>query len=87
VCPGGATSFIDEKNWDESSAETKDCVPKTGSAIVFQHDILHAGAELKKGRKYCLRTGEQGASWLTLGTCDHSRGVVLRALAWSLRRC
>jgi hypothetical protein len=28
----------------------------SGRVLVFQHDILHSGSKLKKGRKYCLRT-------------------------------
>ena len=27
-----------------------------GRVLIFQHDILHSGSELKKGRKYCVRT-------------------------------
>lgn len=30
--------------------------PKTGTALVFLHDILHEGMEIIKGKKYVLRT-------------------------------
>ena len=33
-----------------------DVNPKTGSVLVFQHDILHCGSELLHGIKYTLRT-------------------------------
>ena len=30
------------------------CIP--GMVLVFDHGIMHEGSELKKGRKYCVRT-------------------------------
>ena len=27
-----------------------------GMVLVFDHGIMHEGSELKKGRKYCVRT-------------------------------
>ncbi|MES2777293.1 MAG: 2OG-Fe(II) oxygenase [Bacteroidota bacterium] len=30
--------------------------PKTGMALIFKHDLLHAGREVIKGEKYVLRT-------------------------------
>lgn len=30
--------------------------PKTGTAIVFKHEIRHAGLPIVKGTKYVLRT-------------------------------
>jgi prolyl 4-hydroxylase len=44
---GGETNFLDLK---------KSVVPKTGSALFFQHAILHEGAEVKSGMKYAART-------------------------------
>mmetsp|Transcript_23120 Transcript_23120/g.27833 ORF Transcript_23120/g.27833 Transcript_23120/m.27833 type:complete len:243 (-) Transcript_23120:554-1282(-) len=46
---GGTTRFIG-KHGDY------DVVPKTGSVLLFQHDILHQGSQLIEGRKYALRT-------------------------------
>lgn len=51
---GGATTFLEE-GW-HSKGGTTDCVPKTGSVLVFEHHLLHQGSALIKGRKYCLRT-------------------------------
>ncbi|XP_005110744.1 probable prolyl 4-hydroxylase 3 [Aplysia californica] len=47
---GGATNFLG------SNFEVEPVVPKTGSVLIFQHDIFHEGEELKKGRKYAMRT-------------------------------
>jgi len=49
---GGATNFL---SW-EAVPETVPVVPKTGSVLIFQHDILHEGEALQKGRKYAMRT-------------------------------
>ncbi|ESP04148.1 hypothetical protein LOTGIDRAFT_170981 [Lottia gigantea] len=49
---GGSTTFISTKN----EKERVEFVPQTGSILVFQHDILHEGSELIKGRKYAMRT-------------------------------
>ncbi|XP_028404767.1 uncharacterized protein LOC114527302 [Dendronephthya gigantea] len=51
---GGATTFLE--NRFELSENDVPCVPKTGRVLVFQHDILHCGSILVKGRKYCVRT-------------------------------
>jgi hypothetical protein len=32
------------------------CVPRTGMVLVFEHELLHEGSELRKGRKYTVRT-------------------------------
>ena len=50
-CEGGTTRFLD---WDEESFV--DVVPEVGQILIFQHDILHAGAEVTQGVKYCVRT-------------------------------
>ena len=48
---GGQTNFYnDEGDLLHSVA------PKTGSALVFWHPMLHEGAIVDKGRKYVLRT-------------------------------
>ena len=31
-------------------------IPKAGTVLVFQHDLLHQGAEVLNGTKYVLRT-------------------------------
>jgi len=48
---GGATNFLSYSSNDEMPV-----IPKTGSVLIFQHDILHEGEKLKKGRKYAMRT-------------------------------
>eukprot|EP01111_Echinosteliopsis_oligospora_P012871 TRINITY_DN4473_c0_g1_i1.p1 TRINITY_DN4473_c0_g1~~TRINITY_DN4473_c0_g1_i1.p1 ORF type:complete len:206 (-),score=46.21 TRINITY_DN4473_c0_g1_i1:99-716(-) len=47
---GGETTFFGR---DE---ERIPVVPLTGSVLVFQHDMLHEGSALIKGRKYAIRT-------------------------------
>lgn len=51
---GGSTTFLDSYSGEKDSGV--EVVPKTGSVLVFQHDILHEGSELIKGRKYAIRT-------------------------------
>mmetsp|Transcript_25191 Transcript_25191/g.35499 ORF Transcript_25191/g.35499 Transcript_25191/m.35499 type:complete len:243 (-) Transcript_25191:109-837(-) len=46
---GGTTRFIGKRG-------SYDVVPKTGSVLLFEHDMLHEGSELIEGRKYALRT-------------------------------
>lgn len=48
---GGGTTFM-----SLGGAERVEVVPKTGSALIFQHNIYHEGSKLKKGRKYAVRT-------------------------------
>jgi hypothetical protein len=49
---GGATRFVDER--DERNGV--DVVPKTGSVLLFEHQICHEGAMLLSGTKYAIRT-------------------------------
>lgn len=44
---GGATSFLDLN---------VDVVPKIGRALLFQHHLLHEGAEVTRGVKYAVRS-------------------------------
>lgn len=44
---GGETNFL------ELDVSVK---PRTGSALLFQHPILHEGAEVTAGRKYAVRS-------------------------------
>ncbi len=46
-CEGGATGFLD---YDV------EVVPRRGMALVFQHLLLHEGAEVRSGAKYVLRS-------------------------------
>jgi len=46
-CVGGTTAFLD---YD------LEIVPKRGMALVFQHRLLHEGAEVRAGKKYVLRS-------------------------------
>lgn len=48
---GGSTTFM-----DYNMKNRKEVVPKTGMILVFDHDIMHEGSELIKGRKYSMRT-------------------------------
>ena len=45
---GGETVFFVEPE--------KSIKPKTGMGLLFQHPIIHEGAEVKKGIKYVIRT-------------------------------
>lgn len=49
---GGATRFM--STTDESIG--CDVIPKTGSVLLFQHDMYHEGSILLKGNKYAIRT-------------------------------
>jgi hypothetical protein len=49
---GGETTFINERD----STKNVPCIPRTGMVLVFEHDILHEGSALRKGRKYAMRT-------------------------------
>ena len=44
---GGSTAFLD---WDREVA------PRLGSALVFQHRLLHEGCTVTSGVKYVLRS-------------------------------
>lgn len=49
---GGETTFINPNNEDE----IQKYIPKTGSVLLFQHDMYHEGSVLQKGIKYAMRT-------------------------------
>ena len=46
---GGQTRF-------ESNGRCLDVVPKIGSVLMFDHDILHEAIKIESGIKYCCRT-------------------------------
>jgi hypothetical protein len=46
---GGSTRFI-------SGIRYYDVQPRIGSALVFEHDLLHEGRMVTKGQKYSVRT-------------------------------
>jgi hypothetical protein len=46
---GGSTRFL-------SGNRYYDVNPKTGSALIFDHDLLHEGSEVLSGTKYSVRT-------------------------------
>jgi predicted 2-oxoglutarate/Fe(II)-dependent dioxygenase YbiX len=48
---GGATRMM-----GRNLSDGYDVVPRTGSVLVFQHDIFHEGSVLIAGRKYTIRT-------------------------------
>ena len=49
---GGNTTFMSMNENEENVG----VVPKTGSILVFQHDIWHEGSLLEDGIKYSMRT-------------------------------
>ncbi|XP_048242162.1 uncharacterized protein LOC124137987 isoform X2 [Haliotis rufescens] len=48
---GGCTTFF-----SSDALQKVPVVPKKGSALIFQHDILHEGSEVMEGLKYAIRT-------------------------------
>lgn len=46
---GGSTRFVSGKRY-------YDVQPRRGSALVFDHDLLHEGSIVTKGQKYSVRT-------------------------------
>ena len=46
----------EEMEGGETTFPKVSVVPTTGLAVIFQHEIVHAGTVLKKGVKYVLRT-------------------------------
>jgi hypothetical protein len=46
-CVGGHTRFLDFE---------RDVTPRRGTALIFQHQLLHEGAEVLAGTKYVLRS-------------------------------
>lgn len=51
-CQGGATRFLSD--FDQESSVS--VIPKTGSVLLFDHDLLHEGCPVTDGRKYVIRT-------------------------------
>jgi prolyl 4-hydroxylase len=49
---GGETTFF----LDDEGLNKLPVVPKTGSVLLFQHDIMHEGSKLVKGTKYVIRS-------------------------------
>jgi len=49
---GGNTTFLSLKKDEENVG----VIPRTGSILVFQHDIVHEGSLLEDGIKYTIRT-------------------------------
>jgi len=52
---GGQTNFLKTRPVSDRKNEWPVGI-KTGSVLIFQHDIYHEGDLLKEGRKYCVRT-------------------------------
>ena len=57
---GGCTTFLNNSVWEKDKTTVEDVkyevVPRKGSVLIFQHDMLHEGSELLSGRKYSVRT-------------------------------
>lgn len=66
---GGATTFLKMAGLRAESTEPKhvncEVVPKVGSVLVFQHDMLHEGSRLLSGKKYAVRTDVMYAAAVT----------------------
>ena len=55
---GGSTMFL-SRDLLAHGSDTSPCteyVPKSGSVLVFDHELFHEGALLKEGVKYAIRT-------------------------------
>lgn len=54
---GGETTFlkVGPVNQDVLPQDRVPVKPKTGSILVFQHNILHEGSEVTSGQKYTIR--------------------------------
>jgi len=50
---GGETTFLHRR---AGNGKCVPVVPKTGMILVFEHNILHEGSLVKRGRKYTIRT-------------------------------
>ncbi|CAB9514415.1 P4Hc [Seminavis robusta] len=50
---GGNTRMLRTFN---PSSKGRDIVPRAGSVLLFEHECLHEGVTLEKGRKYVVRT-------------------------------
>ncbi|KAF9998133.1 hypothetical protein BGZ80_003692 [Entomortierella chlamydospora] len=59
-CQGGATSFLQQQSlWADENEATRKVVavpPKTGQALVFQHNLVHEGSKVTEGVKYVIRS-------------------------------
>jgi hypothetical protein len=49
---GGSTTFLHPEN----NKKYVEVVPKAGSILVFDHNMLHEGSVLRSGTKYAIRT-------------------------------
>jgi prolyl 4-hydroxylase len=52
---GGSTNFL-SSTFSNGKANHTEYVPKRGSVLVFDHGLLHEGATLVRGTKYCIRS-------------------------------
>jgi len=50
-----AGGFYNRNSKQLKAAEPVKCIPETGKALIFQHDILHEGSKLITGKKYAFR--------------------------------
>ena len=53
---GGETRFLFPHTSDPSVAHHFDVVPRRGSVLLFEHDIIHEGCEVRDGVKWACRT-------------------------------
>lgn len=54
---GGETTFINQMYYKkENMDDAVNIVPVTGMCLVFEHELLHQGSAVTKGRKYTLRS-------------------------------
>ncbi len=58
---GGETTFLSTLD----NVSSVPFVPRTGSVLLFEHEILHEGSDVRGGRKYVIRTDVMYATaWL-----------------------
>mmetsp|Transcript_36378 Transcript_36378/g.104580 ORF Transcript_36378/g.104580 Transcript_36378/m.104580 type:complete len:281 (+) Transcript_36378:75-917(+) len=56
---GGATNFCGS----HGAGKGVRCLPEQGRVLVFQHNILHEGEEVRAGVKYTIRTDAEYGGW------------------------
>lgn len=66
---GGATIFCD----NDGKAGTR-CEPLPGKALIFQHNILHEGEEVRNGTKYTIRTDVEYSGWSLIAALQEFLG-------------
>lgn len=53
---GGTTNFLRRNSHSEETSIIGQVIPRRGSILIFDHNLLHEGAKLVCGWKYAIRT-------------------------------